>query len=106
MNAKIVERVPEVCKKNQVKPVHNEEGVVGKESVMQDNVFIFPKREPTESGRTPIHNLPVQLTSLIGRGREVAAACALLQRPDVHLLTLTGAGGIGKTRLGLQVATD
>lgn len=52
------------------------------------------------------HNLPVQLTSLIGREREKAALCALLQRTDVRLVTLTGTGGIGKTRLGLQVATD
>ena len=50
------------------------------------------------------NNLPMQPTPLIGREREVTAAAALLQRPDVRLLTLTGAGGIGKTRLGLAVA--
>jgi hypothetical protein len=52
------------------------------------------------------HNLPVQLTPLIGREREVATASALLRRTEVRLLVLTGTGGIGKTRLGLQVATE
>lgn len=50
------------------------------------------------------YNLPVQPTPLIGREREVAAVYQLLLREDVRLLTLTGAGGSGKTRLGLHVA--
>jgi predicted ATPase len=52
------------------------------------------------------HNLPAQPTALIGREQEIAAACALLRKPDVRLLTLTGPGGSGKTRLGLQIATE
>jgi predicted ATPase len=52
------------------------------------------------------NNLPVQLTPLIGRTKEVALVQNLLQREDVRLLTLTGPGGIGKTRLGLQVAAE
>lgn len=52
------------------------------------------------------HNLPVQPTPLIGRGAEVARLCHVLTDRDVRLLTLTGAGGTGKTRLALQVAAD
>ena len=49
-------------------------------------------------------NLPAQLTSFIGRERDVATVQQQLIRPDVRLLTLTGLGGMGKTRIALQVA--
>src|SRR5205085_661894 len=52
------------------------------------------------------NNLPVQLTPFIGREQELTAVQQLLCRDDVHLLTLTGPGGTGKTRLGLQVAAE
>jgi predicted ATPase/class 3 adenylate cyclase len=52
------------------------------------------------------NNLPVQPTPLIGREADVAAVLALLRRPDVRVVTLSGPGGIGKTRLALQVAAD
>ncbi len=52
------------------------------------------------------NNLPIQLTRLIGREKEITAVRYLFQREDVRLMTLTGSGGTGKTRLGLQVAAE
>ncbi len=51
-------------------------------------------------------NLPVQRTAFIGREQEVAKLRQLLSRKDVRLVTLTGPGGIGKTRLALQVVGE
>ena len=48
--------------------------------------------------------LPVSLTALIGRAAEVETLTALLRQPEVRLLTLAGPGGVGKTRLALEVA--
>ena len=57
--------------------------------------------EPHRAGASG-PELPSQLTSFVGRERELAEAAALLR--DARLLTLTGAGGCGKTRLALQLA--
>ena len=48
----------------------------------------------------------IPLTALVGRKRELALAHSLIRRSDIRLLTLTGPGGIGKTRLALQLVTD
>jgi predicted ATPase len=61
---------------------------------------------PSRHAPPPVSNLPNQRTMLIGREREVVALKELLLRDDVHVVTLTGPGGIGKTRLGLQVASE
>jgi len=52
------------------------------------------------------NNIPVQLTPLLGRQGETQQARELLLRDDVRLLTLTGPGGTGKTRLALQTAAE
>src|SRR5260221_102869 len=54
-----------------------------------------------ETRRIAKQDLPAQLTPLIGREQEVAAVCALLPRPEVRLVTLTGTSRVGKTRLAL-----
>jgi predicted ATPase/class 3 adenylate cyclase len=52
------------------------------------------------------NNLPLQPTPLIGREKEVSEVCNLVRGDETHLLTLTGPGGTGKTRLALQAAAD
>jgi serine/threonine-protein kinase PknK len=59
---------------------------------------------PSRPPRTALGNLPWPITTLIGREDKIAAACALLRRNDVRLVTFTGSGGVGKTQLALAVA--
>jgi predicted ATPase/DNA-binding XRE family transcriptional regulator len=54
---------------------------------------------------THLSNLPDEPTPFIGRGQEIEQVCALFKAPHVRLVTLTGPGGSGKTRLALRVAT-
>lgn len=59
-----------------------------------------------EYAPAPANNLPRQLTPLIGREREVAAAKSLLMNGDTRLLTMTGPGGVGKTRAAVKLAEE
>ena len=54
----------------------------------------------------PSTNLPVPATAFLGRRRELRDVIALLRAPDARLVTLTGPGGTGKTRLALQAAAE
>ena len=71
--------------------------------VSPDLPSVFPPLRTLDAYR---NNLPLQPTPLIGREKEIAEVYERLSRPEVRLLTLTGAGGTGKTRLGLQAAAE
>src|SRR5258707_915446 len=74
--------------------------------------FVAPVSEVRTAAKKPVRhlelrasNLPVSRTGFVGREKEAAAAGELLLRPDVRLVTVTGPGGIGKTRLAVEVAS-
>ena len=74
------------------------------------SVFVEFARGESQAEATHLfhskNNLPAQMTPLIGRERETRAICKMLLREDTRLLNLTGAPGIGKTRLALRIATE
>ncbi len=81
---------------------------------LKDEEHIFQVVSPGLVNRFPpikslsprVTNLPAQLTSFVGRNAEVDEVCRLLRLPNIRLVTLLGAGGIGKSRLSLQVGAS
>lgn len=79
--------------------------------VLRDELAAEPMPETTalyerilSAAAPPPHNLPPQLTPLVGRAKELAQINAYLNNPNAQLITLVGAGGMGKTRLALHIA--
>jgi len=60
-------------------------------------------QRPSPTGARGPRPLPLSVTSLIGRERDIDEVARLTERPDVRLVTLTGPGGVGKTRLAVAV---
>ena len=86
-----------------------------KELVQNDLALMLTERfetvnrieQPSHETRShPPTNVPIPRNPLIGRERELATACDLLQRDDIALVTLTGAGGTGKSRLAIQIGLE
>jgi predicted ATPase len=75
--------------------------------IEQDLALLLSERfEDTSLGAVQGANVPTPASSFIGREHEVRAVRELIERDDVRLVTLTGPGGIGKTRIALRAASD
>ncbi len=76
--------------------------------LVETNANSGPEDEPAAAKLTSVQfngAIPRPLTGLVGRATEAAVIQQLLLRPDIRLLTLTGPGGVGKTRLSIEVVS-
>jgi predicted ATPase len=82
-----------------------EELIISDLALLQAEVFeTVHSQDTTNDNSVRHHAIPAPVTSLLGRDDDVQRATALLQSPEVRLITFTGPGGSGKTRLGIEVA--
>ena len=65
----------------------------------ENNRHVFPRSPPQ-----PVHNLPAAATPFVGREAELTTLATLIADPQVRIITITGPGGMGKTRLALEAA--
>lgn len=75
-------------------------------ALLYDENLVKEDSQSLPGVRQTRNNLPVQPTPFIGRAKQLAAIKKLLMEPETRLVTLTGPGGTGKTRLSLQAAQD
>jgi predicted ATPase/DNA-binding CsgD family transcriptional regulator len=80
----------------------HEPGQKRRQAVARARALGLLEADKTPAGR-PRYSLPVQTTPFVGRTQEINAIAGLLANPDVRLVTLLGPGGMGKTRLALEV---
>jgi non-specific serine/threonine protein kinase len=86
---------------------HRLKDLLRPERIYQVAVRGVPHEFPSLVGLgSTMHNLPVQATPMVGRERLLSELWRRLLQPDVRVLTLTGPGGTGKTRVALQLAAD
>jgi predicted ATPase/class 3 adenylate cyclase len=83
---------------------HRLKGMTLPEHLFQVSALGLPASfPPLATASSHPHNLPGEMTSFIGRAKEIQELLSLLRKPETRLVTLTGPGGTGKTRLALKV---
>jgi len=75
-----------------------------RDSQTAGQAFLPPVAEQDDAAAGPAYHLPRQFTQFVGRRAEISAIIERLANPDCALLTITGPGGIGKTRLAIEAA--